>query len=233
MSTNNQILLSPTTLNLYRECPRCFWLHVKKITFRPRGIFPSLPNGIDLFLKEYFDYFRGKKDLPPVIDELGIKGKIVPDQNLVNKWRKGEGLKIIDKKSNIILYGKLDEALLLENKYYVPFDFKTRGFPPQETHESHQLQMDIYGLLLKENKYPTTNKAYLAYFYPKRKEINFNKESLPFKVAISELDTNLEAVKQVFKEAIKCLQEDIPKPSKKCEYCQFVKNRKDVEEKKG
>ena len=58
---NRNIRLSPSTLNLFLECPRCFWLHINKRIQRPRGIFPSLPGGMDLVIKDYFDCeYRGK-----------------------------------------------------------------------------------------------------------------------------------------------------------------------------
>ena len=223
---NNQIKLSPSTLNLFLECPRCFWLRIKEKKYRPQGGFPSLPNGIDYFLKEYFDYFRNKVDLPPLIDELGIKGKIVPDQKLVDKWRKGEGLMVQGQNSGIVLYGKLDEALVSNNGLYSPFDFKTRGFPPGETHHANQLQMDVYSLLLKENGYKITNFAYLAYFYPKTRVISFPKESLPFKIAISELKTDIKRARQIFKQAIKCLNSPLPEHSQECDFCQWILNNK-------
>ena len=47
--------LSPSTLNLMKECPRCFWLAQHKVWKRPAGIFPSLPSGMDKILKVHFD----------------------------------------------------------------------------------------------------------------------------------------------------------------------------------
>ncbi|GAI53572.1 unnamed protein product, partial [marine sediment metagenome] len=43
----NKIRLSPSALNLFLQCPRCFWLEKNKGIKRPRGIFPSLPSGMD------------------------------------------------------------------------------------------------------------------------------------------------------------------------------------------
>jgi len=43
--------LSPSALNLMKECPRCFWLAQHKVWKRPSGIFPSLPSGMDRILK--------------------------------------------------------------------------------------------------------------------------------------------------------------------------------------
>jgi len=46
---------SPSKLNLVKDCPRCFWLEFNKKFRRPRGIFPSLPSGMDKILKNHFD----------------------------------------------------------------------------------------------------------------------------------------------------------------------------------
>jgi len=47
--------ISPSTINLMLECPRCFWLQIVKNIKRPAGIFPSLPSGMDKILKVHFD----------------------------------------------------------------------------------------------------------------------------------------------------------------------------------
>ena len=42
---------------------------------RPRGIFPSLPSGMDRVIKTYFDHYRGS--LPPeLVGE--VEGKLIP-----------------------------------------------------------------------------------------------------------------------------------------------------------
>ena len=63
--------LSPSALNLFKECPRCFWLTHHKVWKRPSGIFPSLPSGMDRILKVHFDKFRDGGRLPPEICESG------------------------------------------------------------------------------------------------------------------------------------------------------------------
>ncbi len=57
--------LSPSSINLFLECPRCFWLQlVKKIT-RPQGAFPSLPSGMDRILKQHSIPTWRKENCPP------------------------------------------------------------------------------------------------------------------------------------------------------------------------
>ena len=50
--------LSPSQLGLFKECPRCFWMGKVKGIGRPRGIFPSLPGGMDNVIKPHFDRYR-------------------------------------------------------------------------------------------------------------------------------------------------------------------------------
>ena len=51
--------LSPSALNLFKECPRCFWLTHHKVWKRPAGIFPSLPSGMERGLEQDYTDERG------------------------------------------------------------------------------------------------------------------------------------------------------------------------------
>ena len=77
--------LSPSSLNLMKECPRCFWLHQHKVWKRPAGIFPSLPSGMDRVLKHHFDKFRDKGELPPELcnNNHCEDMKLFPDKELL------------------------------------------------------------------------------------------------------------------------------------------------------
>ena len=77
-----KIVLSPSSLSVFMECPRCFWLQIVKKKRRPSGAFPSLPSGMDRVLKEHFDRCRKKGIFPPDIDGK-IKGKLFNDMNIL------------------------------------------------------------------------------------------------------------------------------------------------------
>ena len=80
---------SPSGLNLFKECPRCFWLTHHKIWKRPQGIFPSLPSGMDKILKVHFDKFREKGELPPELKKNGDckNMKLFDNHELLAIWR--------------------------------------------------------------------------------------------------------------------------------------------------
>jgi len=144
-----QIKLSPSSLNLFKDCPRCFWLHFVKKVRRPAGIFPSLPSGMDKVLKEYFDRFMEKGELPPALSKL--KGvKLFDDVELLKVWRTNlRGIQWTDKKGNL-LRGAVDN-ILVKGKKLIVLDYKTRGYPLKEDTAAHyQNQMNLYNFLLQK-----------------------------------------------------------------------------------
>ena len=61
---------SPSSLSLFKDCPRCFWLAFNEKIKRPRTPFPSLPNGMDAVLKDYFDTFIRNQKVPEDISQI-------------------------------------------------------------------------------------------------------------------------------------------------------------------
>ena len=146
--------LSPSTLNLMKECPRCFWLKFNKNIKRPDTIFPSLPSGMDKILKVHFDSFMEKGKLPPELKDCNDDCKLFDDKELLKVWRSNfKGIQWKDKDN--VLRGAVDNILVKKGKLIV-LDYKTRGYPLKEdTHKHYQNQLDIYNLLLRKNNYQT------------------------------------------------------------------------------
>lgn len=61
----NTFKLSPSALNLFHDCPRCFWLEKHRVWKRPESIFPTLPRGMDGILKTHFHKFMKQGKMPP------------------------------------------------------------------------------------------------------------------------------------------------------------------------
>ena len=219
--------ISPTTgLSLYRECPRCFWLHYNEGVHRPRGIFPSLPGGMDLVIKKYYDKFRGS--LPPEINGK-VEGNLLPDLELMEKWRNWRtGLLYVDKKLDATLFGALDECLVDNEGFYIPLDYKTRGGAPKEgdSEKYYQTQLDTYAFLLNENGFKVRDFAYLVYYYPK--EVKENGE-VSFEVKPIKVGTDLKRAQKTFEDAVLLLQGPIPQKHSICEYCLWLGNRAEFE----
>lgn len=223
-----KLKLSPTTgLSLFKECPRCFWLHYNEGVRRPDTVFPSLPGGMDRIIKDYFDSFRKKNELPPELADK-VDGKLMPDQELLDKWRNWrQGLSFEDKDLGAILTGALDECLS-EGEYYIPLDYKTRGAAPKEGQSEvyYQTQLDSYCFLLEKNGYKTKNYAYLVYYFP---DSVTEKHLVKFNTEVVRVETDPDRVYKIFSDAVKVLKGPIPEKHTECGFCAWHGNLLDYD----
>ena len=205
--------LSATTLKLFQECPRCFWLHVNKRFARPRGPFPSLPSGIDRVLKSYFDTYRTQGKLPPL-----IQGKL--DGRLATH---ALTLGFNDDQLGARLWGKLDDSVILPDGRLAPLDHKTRASAPADvsyTEKYYQFQMDVYTLLLERNGHATSRTAYVVYYFPVEGALH---TGFPFQVAVHTVATNPDKAYHVFVAGCRCLAGPLPNAGEACEFCRWAK----------
>jgi len=217
------IRLSPSTLNLFLECPRCFWLHINERVHRPRGIFPSLPSGMDNVIKVYFDKYRVKGELPPEI-KGEVQGVLMSDLNLLNQWRDWRtGLSYNDEELGVSLFGAVDDCLQ-DGKEYIILDYKTRGFPPKEgdSEKYYSNQLNCYSLLLEKNGHPTKGIGYLVYYYPDKVHEN---GKIDFNVKVIELKTDPNKARKTLQDAMKLLKGPIPSHTSECEQCAWGRDR--------
>jgi hypothetical protein len=219
-----KIRLSPSALNLFLDCPRCFWLEKNKGIIRPRGIFPSLPGGMDLVIKKYFDEYRIKNELPPEINGR-VNGKLFQNKSILDKWRNWRSTDLCyeDKSLNAVLSGALDDCLVEDNSY-IPLDYKTRGSELKEDpRKYYQTQLDCYCLMLEASGYKTKGLAYLLYYWPIEVQEN---GMVKFHVEPIKIETNIESAKKIFKDAVILLSSELQKASVGCEYCSLVEKRR-------
>ncbi len=209
--------LSPSSLGLMNECPRCFWLTKHELWKRPSGPFPQLPNGMDRVLKQHFDKFMRKGLLPPELCNHNHceDMKLFDDEKLLKDWRNAfKGLWYEDKDGNI-LHGGVDN-LLMKGKKLIVLDYKTKGSPAKEdAHKHNQHQLDIYNFLLRKMGYETEDYGFLLFYSPS--EVLETGEVV-FHTELRKVKTSIKDGEELFKSAVKMLNGDCPKKS--CEWCE-------------
>jgi hypothetical protein len=208
------IRLSPSSLNLLLECPRCFWLYINKKIERPGKPVATITTGLDRIIKDYFNLYRLKNTLPPILE-----GKL--KATLITSLPKNGWLEYVDLKEDAKLGGYLDECLKFSD-YYAALDHKTRGLAPEEIHRSYQLQMDIYTFLLEENGFPTKRIAYIVYYIPK---IIDEASNFHFDILLKEIKTDPLFAKKLFYEAIKIAKGPLPALNDSCPFCKWIKTQ--------
>ena len=210
--------LSPSSLSLMHECPRCFWLSQHKVWTRPNGIFPSLPSGMDGILKIHFDKFMRKGLLPPELcnNNHCENMTLFDDEELLKEWRSNfKGIQWEDKEGNI-LKGAVDN-ILKKGKKLIVLDYKTRGYAAlkDDTHEHYQDQIDIYNFLLRKNKYQTEDFAFLLFYHPR--EVLETGEVI-FNTDLKKMKINIKNAEKLWKDALELLDEECP--IKCCIWCE-------------
>ncbi len=225
-NNNKPIKLSPNSLNLYLECPHCFWLDKKQGIKRPPAYPYALNQAVDILLKEEFDGFRLKGEAHPLILANNIPAKLFSNQDLLNQWRSNfVGIRFYDPKLEATIFGAVDDILEFEDGKLAPLDYKSTGSRVANVYDRFQLQMDIYTYLLEKNGFLTPKKGYLA-FYIVDKKNGFN-DRLPFRKELHEIETNPADIPELFKEAVLVLKGDVPPPhSQDCKYGQWLKQVK-------
>lgn len=170
----------------------------------------SVPIKMDSIIKKYFDTYRQKGVLPPIIVDK-VSGVLPLDMPKTLKYER----------NGIKLRGLPDEYLKVDGGAIVAFDHKTKSKAPESTHPSYQLQLDCYSFLLRENKYKTKNFGYLAYYYPKECQIH---NGMDIGVEVVKVKTDPERVLDRLKKASKLLNGKLPKANGSCAYCEWNKS---------
>ena len=210
--------LSASSLSIFKDCKRCFFLDKKMKAPRPRGIFSSLPGGIDGILKKRLDEYRGT--LSPDLEDERLNGWVLfKDRELLAKRRQwnASDLKYKDAKGNVLV-GAVDDILETESGDLVaPFDVKTKGSAPDQAYceKYYQNQLDIYAFLLSQ-KHDVADFGVLFYFWP----VDCADYSVKFESGIFLLDVSAKRGKALFDNALEVLaQDELPDADPGCEYC--------------
>ncbi len=212
--------LSPSSISLYFDCPRCFWLLFNKGIRRPPSPFPTLPSGIDRILKQKFDAFRARRELPPELSSLDGKASLFPDIKKLEVWRDSRrGLRWQDDEGNI-LFGAVDDLLLVEGKIAV-LDYKTKGNSNTQVYAQYKRQMELYNFLLHKNGMDVSPYAYILFFWPIGLS---NTGHITFSTKLEKIEVLPERGEALFKEVLDVLKSpNIPSPSPRCEYCKWTR----------
>ncbi len=212
--------LSPSRINLFFECKRCFWLRVNEKVKRPSGPFPSLPSGMDREIKEHFDRFRSNGGTPPELEEADIDAEPLEDKEFLEKarsWRSEPKWK--DPETGAVLRGGVDDLLRSESGDIIVMDYKTRGYPPKQDNgapDYYRRQVNLYNLILRENGYGTEDFGLILYYYPDRVLENGD---FVFHRELRRVEVDIERSKGLVRNAVGVLDGDIPPHSGDCDFC--------------
>lgn len=223
------ISLSASKLNKFKECPSCFWLLCnRKLEYR--GIFPSLPSGLDRVLKGYADRCREARSLP-----VELAGKVQSDAVLygtvdemkrMRHWKSNPVKPTIHTNHGVVSLILAFDDLLLDARGISPLDWKSKGDKPKTNGaEFYQTQLDVYSLAGELHGWKMSGFGYLVYLWPE----TFNPAGkLHMGSEVYELTCDGGRAYQLIEDAAACLAGPQPASSPTCELCSFIEKRKVV-----
>jgi len=220
--------LSRSKVDLFIECPLCFWLDQKSKVKRPSGPTFSLNIAVDHLLKNEFDESRGK-DVPERLAREGLA--FVPTAHpLLPRWR--ENFKGVTRQyRGIEFFGAIDD--LWHDMFGVHYvvDYKATSKADEVSLDAdwqiaYKRQVEFYQWLLRGNDLEVSNQAWFVYANGIKGDGSFD-DQLAFKTKLISYDGDASWIEPTLDSLIECLASESPPPeSADCSYCQYVAKRR-------
>ncbi len=223
--------ISRSKLELFLDCPRCFWLDVKKGVKRPPPAPYTINSAIDQLLKDEFDVYRREGKPHPLFAQYKLD--LVPYQcKELNAWRHNfTGVQARYEPADFLVFGAVDDIWVNPQGELFVVDYKATGAKEYNIYDSYKRQMEVYQWLLRQNKYTVSETGYFL-FAKVDKTAGFPGAKLSFGLFLQPQQGDTSWIEPALDNAGRILQSDIPGPGQDCPYCQFAQGHRSNEDAK-
>lgn len=228
--------LSRSKIDLFLNCPRCFYLDRKLGIAQPPGFPFSLNSAVDKLLKKEFDILREKGEAHPLMKKFGIDAVPLKHEKL-NQWRDAlsGGITYLDKDTNLFITGGVDDVWVNPEGEFIIVDYKATAKDEEVSLDAdwqigYKRQMEIYQWLFKKNGYKVSDTGYFVYCNGKTDIESFDAK-LEFDIKILPYKGDDSWVEKAIKDAYECLKSDnLPESGLDCDYCKYREAVKSISE---
>lgn len=218
--------LSRSKIELFTECPRCFYLDRRCGVGRPPGFPFTLNSAVDMLLKKEFDIHRARGSRHPLMEAYGLDA--VPFQHdMMDEWRENfKGVQFYHRPTNLIITGAVDDLWVNKKGELIVVDYKATSTDAEitldaEYRAAYKRQMEIYQWLMRKNGFSVSDTGYFVYANGNKDKAAFDAK-LEFNVQLLSYTGDDSWVEDVLFEIVACLKKDaVPKASPRCEYCAY------------
>lgn len=220
--------LSRSKIDLFIECPRCFYLDNKLGTKRPSMPSFNLNIAVDELFKKEFDVHRKQQTPHPLMTKYKIKA--VPFKHAkMDEWRDPfVGVSYHHKPTGLIVSGGVDDLWVTPDEKIIVVDYKATskadrieklGDSPWE--KQYQRQLGVYRWLLEQNGFAVEPMGYLVYANASKDEDAFD-DTLTFETTLVSCPTEVDWIESTLKRIQATLESsDIPPSGEACEHCPY------------
>lgn len=234
-----QYKLSRSKIELFMQCPRCFWLGERLKIKRPDGPPFQINKAVDELLKKEFDTYRTQGQPHPLMTDNQIKA--VPMQHdELDKWRQNfVGVSTLHEPTNLYIFGAIDDIWISHDGQVHVVDYKATAKSTEvsldaEWQIGYKRQMEVYQWLLRANNLDVSDIAYFVYtngrldldgFFDK---VEFRTKIIPYQGDDSWVEPTIVKMKECLEGEMPAVGRQVMKPTEPCEYCSYAKARTEL-----
>src|SRR3989344_2820327 len=219
--------LSRSKIDLFLECPRCFYVDNKLGVKRVPGFPFSINSAVDYLLKQEFDAHRVKGEQHPLQKEYGLDARPVAHEEL-DEWRRNfGGIKYLHKPTGLLVSGAIDDLWINKKGEYIVVDYKATAKDEavkeldKDWQDGYKRQMEVYQWLLRQNGLKVSDTGYFVYFTGKMDRQAFDKR-IEFDINLIPYTGNDVWVEKTLIEIKNCLEKEVvPESSPDCDHCNY------------
>lgn len=219
--------ISRSKIDLYLNCPQCFYFDRKLGVARPPGFPFSLNSAVDKLLKKEFDAHRANNTPHPLMKNYGIDAVPFAHEKM-DEWRDSlrRGITYHDKDTNLIITGGVDDVWVDPQGELIIVDYKATSKESEVTLDAdwqigYKRQMEIYQWLFRQNGFKVSPTGYFVYCNGDADKVAFDAK-LEFTIKLIPYEGNDAWIPGVIKKLHTCLMsEELPEQGEDCDYCKY------------
>jgi hypothetical protein len=226
--------LSRSKLELFTNCPRCFYLDRRLGIGQPPGFPFNLNSAVDALLKREFDGYRARQTPHPLMTENGIDA--MPYAHvLLDEWRENfKGVTTLHRETNLLIAGAVDDLWINSAGQVIVVDYKATSKEgviglDAAWQRGYKRQMEIYQWLVRRQGLTVSDIGYFVYCNGRRDRPAFNSR-LEFDIQVIPYAGNDGWVEDSIRAVHRCLTGNvIPDSDPGCDYCRYREAARQVE----
>jgi hypothetical protein len=221
--------LSRSKIDLFLNCPRCFYLDRRLGIAQPPGYPFSLNSAVDALLKREFDVHRAKNTAHPLMKKYGIDAVPLSHPKM-NEWRDSlrAGIQFLHEPTNMIITGGVDDVWINRDKELIIVDYKATSKSDEVNLDAdwqigYKRQMEVYQWLFRKNGFKVSDTGFFVYCNGDADKDAFDAK-LEFDIKILPYTGSGDWIEQTITDAHLCLVgESLPRSGEDCDYCKYRK----------
>ena len=232
--------VSRSKIELFMQCPRCFWLDARLKIKRPSGPPFNINKAIDELFKKEFDVHRAAGTQHPLQIKFKIQAKPYQHKD-IDTWRENfVGVFAVHKPTNLHVFGAVDDVWVNDAGELIVVDYKataknkpiTELGPVGGWQDSYRRQMETYQWLLRANGHKVSDTGYFVYATGDASKPGFD-DKVEFVTHVFPHVGKDDWVEPTLLKMKECLESDIPPVGQAamggdCDFCTYARSRTEL-----